>query len=100
MKTILVTLAASLMWAGPACGQGNPVNAADAHFLRDYAETRGFMLGRPVKAKPTPDGKAVLFLRAEPRKARMNLFEFDVATGKTKELLTPEKLRQGGEEHL
>lgn len=99
--TTLVTLSACLTWAGPALGQGNSVNhATEARFLRDYAETRGFMLGRPAKAKPTPDGKTVLFLRAEPRKARMNLFEFDVATGKTRELLTPEKLLQGTEEQL
>jgi len=26
-------------------------------YLRDHAETRGFMLGRPAKAVPTPDGK-------------------------------------------
>jgi dipeptidyl-peptidase-4 len=72
----------------------------DTRFLRDYAETRGFMLGRPVKAKPTPDGKFVLFLRAEARKARMNLFDFEVATGKARLLLTPEKLLEGGEERL
>src|SRR5580692_10032362 len=62
----------------------------DASFLRLYAETRGFMLGRPVKPKPTPDGTAVLFLRSEPKKPKLSLFEFDVASGKTKELLTPE----------
>lgn len=72
----------------------------DASFLRDYAETRGFLLGRPVKPKPTPDGKAVLFLRAQARVPKMSLYEFDVATGKTRELLTPEKLLQGAEENL
>src|SRR5437660_2847143 len=40
--------------------------ALDTSYLRVYAETRGFMLGRPVKPKPTPDGKAVLFLRSQP----------------------------------
>src|SRR3954453_23371012 len=79
-----------------------PVNdkPLDASFLRLYAETRGFMLGRPAKPKPTPDGKAVLFLRSEPKKPKMSLFEFDVATGKTKELLTPEALLKGAEEQL
>ena len=72
----------------------------DASFLRLYAETRGFMLGRPSKPKPTPDGKAVLFLRSEPKKAKMSLFEFDVASRKTKELLTPEMLLKGAEENL
>jgi dipeptidyl-peptidase-4 len=72
----------------------------DAKYLRDYAETRGFMLGRPVKPKPTSDGKAVLFLRAQPRLAKLSLFEFDVASGKTRELLTPEAVLKGAEEHL
>jgi dipeptidyl-peptidase-4 len=72
----------------------------DTRYLRDHAETRGFMLGRPVKAKPTPDGKAVLFLRAQPRVPKLRLYEFDVATGKTRELLTPEQVLRGAEEAL
>lgn len=72
----------------------------DGKYLRDHAQTRGFMLGRPVRAKPTPDDTAVLFLRAEPRKGKLSLFEFDVATGKTRELLTPEKVLKGAEEKL
>lgn len=72
----------------------------DTRFLRDFAETRGFMLGRPVKPKPTPDGSAVLFLRAQPRVAQLHLFEFDVATGKTRLLLTPEMVLKGLKESL
>jgi dipeptidyl-peptidase-4 len=80
----------------------NPARGAtlDTKFLRDYAATRGFMLGRPVKAKPTPDGKAVLFLRAQARVPRLRLYEFDVASGKTRELLTPEAVLKGAEEKL
>jgi dipeptidyl-peptidase-4 len=69
-------------------------------FLRDYAETRGFSLGRPAKAQPTPDGKAVLFLRAQARLPKLHLFELDVASGQTRELLTPEQLLKGAEERL
>jgi dipeptidyl-peptidase-4 len=72
----------------------------DTTYLKDHAETRGFMLGRPSRAKPTPDGKAVLFLRAQPRVARLRLYEFDVAAGTTRELLTPEELLHSAEEHL
>lgn len=82
------------------CGQVRKESAAEASFLRDYAQTRGFMLGRPVKATPTPDGKAVLFLRAQPRVAKLGLYEFDVASGKTRELLTPEQVLKGVEEQL
>ena len=69
-------------------------------YLRDHALTRGFMLGRPGRAKPTPDGKAVLFLRSEPRVPKMQLYEFDVATKQTRLLLSPEQLLKGAEEHL
>lgn len=72
----------------------------DGKYLRDYAETRGFMLGRPVKAKPSPDGKSVLFLRAQARIAKQGLYIFDVDSGETKELLTPEAVLKGAEEHL
>src|SRR5919198_1100486 len=87
----------------PVCGQTpQPVKDAplDTRYLRDHAETRGFTLGRPVKPKPTPDGKAVLFLRAQARVPRLRLYEFDVATGKTRELLTPEMVLKGAEEKL
>src|SRR5271157_4703546 len=72
----------------------------DTSYLKDHAETRGFLLGRPARAKPTPDGKAVLFLRAQPRVARLGLYEFDVAGGKTRELVTPAELLHSAEEHL
>jgi dipeptidyl-peptidase-4 len=75
--------------------------AADTSFIRDFSETRGFQLGRPVSPQITPDGKSVLFLRAAgPRTAKQSLFEFDVATGQTRELLTAEKLLCGGGEEL
>ena len=69
-------------------------------FLRDYAETRRFMSGRPVSPRITPDEKTVLFLRGQPRAPVQTLFAFDVATGQTRELLTPEAILKGGEETL
>jgi dipeptidyl-peptidase-4 len=72
----------------------------DTTYLRTLAQTRSFQLGRPVRPLPTPDGKAVLFLRSQPRSARLSLFEFDVDTGKTRELLTPEQVLKGAEEKL
>ncbi|MCI0682370.1 MAG: S9 family peptidase [Gemmataceae bacterium] len=89
-----------LVVAALACGQTQPKAPADSSFLRDYAQTRGFMLGRPVKATPTPDGTAVLFLRAQPRVAKLGLYEFDVAGGTTRELLTPEQVLKGADEKL
>ncbi len=102
MRTIL-TFGLLLALALPAAGQdAKPMTDTplDAAYLRRHAETRGFMLGRPVRPRPTPDGKAVLFLRAGARVASLRLHEFDVATGKTRELLTPEMVLRGAEEHL
>jgi dipeptidyl-peptidase 4 len=93
---VLAMTANSLSAADPA----EPARPLDASFLRLYAETRGFMLGRPSRPKPTPDGKAVLFLRSEAKKAKLSLYEYNVATGKTKELLTPEAVLKGAEESL
>jgi dipeptidyl-peptidase 4 len=101
--SILGLLALLLPIAG--LGPAQPIFAAEnnlveTQYLRDYAKTRGFMLGRPVKAQPTPDGKAVLFLRSAARSPALGLYEFDVGSGKTRELLTPEKVLKGAAEKL
>ncbi|MDB5306778.1 MAG: ptpA 1 [Gemmataceae bacterium] len=72
----------------------------DTSFLKQYAETRGFTLGRPQKPKIAPDGKTVLFLRAEAKTPKLKLYEFDVGTGQTRELLSPESLLKGADENL
>ena len=69
-------------------------------FLRDYAETRGFRLGMPNRATFTPDSKVVLFLRSEARSPKLDLYEFDITTKRTRVLLTPEALLRGAEEQL
>jgi dipeptidyl-peptidase-4 len=104
MRTLILTpMLAVLLSAVAAPGEG-PTAVKDApvnpEYLRQHAATRGFLLGRPVKPKFTPDNQSVLFLRSEARAARMRLYEFDVATGKTKELLTPETVLKGAEENL
>ena len=104
MRTIPFLLAPSLLFAAVAAGGEPPAPIKDApldaSYLRLHAETRGFMLGRPVRPKPTPDGRFVLFLRAQAKAPQQSLFEFDVSTGKTRELLTPEQLLKGAEENL
>jgi dipeptidyl-peptidase-4 len=98
-----LALAAALLGAILPASRGAERDAPRATtdtFLRDYAQTRGYSLGRPVKAQPTPDGKAVLFLRAQARVAKLHLFEFDVASGTTRELLTPEQVLKGAQEKL
>lgn len=46
---------------------------------------------------PTADGKAVVFLRAGAHDPRQSLFETDVASGKTRELLSPDAVGKGPE---
>ena len=102
MPSLFATLfTVSPLLIAPGTAAPNAKDAAvDTHYLREHAQTRGFMLGRPMRPYPTPDGKAVLFLRSGPRAAKLGLFEFDVATGKTRELLTPEQVLKGAEEKL
>src|SRR5437773_1344822 len=81
-------------------GPRGSLPAIDSSFLRDVAETRNFTLGRPRRARPTPDGKSVAFLRSPPRSPEMHLFELDLATGKARTLLTPADVLRGAVESL
>ena len=80
------------------------VRAADEdpalkHF-RDLAETRNYTLGRPTAPKLTPDGSKVIFLRGGPRDPVLRLYEFDLATKRERELITPAQLLGGAAEKL
>ncbi len=93
---ILVALAAlALPGAAPAAD-----NVADPTFLERYAATYRFRLGHPTSIEPTPDGKAVLFLRSGPRSFVRELWALDVATGEERVLLTAGKLLAGEQEQL
>jgi len=91
----LLVLAATL--PGAAFAQVTP---SDEQFFRDLAETRNFTLGIPVSPKLTPDGNSVVFLRSGPRDPVLRLYELDVATGREREVLSPERILQSGEEQL
>jgi dipeptidyl-peptidase-4 len=73
---------------------------ASLKYFRDLAETRNYTLGRPVSPRITPDGKHVVFLRALPRNPTLRLFEVELASGRERELLTPERLLGAAEEKL
>ncbi|MBL8747132.1 MAG: DPP IV N-terminal domain-containing protein [Phycisphaerae bacterium] len=73
---------------------------ADPNFLEQYASTFRFRLGTPTAITCVPGGESVLFLRAQPRSFVQDLFEFDIASGTERVLLTAEKVLAGGEEHL
>src|SRR5277367_1724909 len=83
---------------------GLAANAAtvvsDTKCFDDVAATRSYGLGIPVGATPTPDGKSVLYLRSGPRDTVQHLYEFDIATGNARELVTPDALLGGKPEEL
>lgn len=72
----------------------------DTSFLKELMETRNYQAGRPSNAQPTPDGSAVLFLRSEPRSPTNALYELDMTSGETRQLLTPAQVLRGTEEEL
>ncbi|MHC4416432.1 MAG: S9 family peptidase, partial [Planctomycetota bacterium] len=72
----------------------------DPDFLEQYAATYRFRLGRPTSIKPTPDGRAVLFLRSGPRSFEHALYEYDVGTARERLVVTAQALLRGAEETL
>ena len=100
---LAIASGASLAVTPPARAQTTtaaPAPGPDPRFLRAFAETRGFLLGRPTGIRPTPDGQAVLFLRSPARQPTLALYEHDVQTGQSRELVTPAALLGGAEETL
>jgi dipeptidyl-peptidase-4 len=91
--------------ASPAANANANANAApsaapttlDRDFIRAYSKSRRFARGAPRNTLFTPDGKAVLFLRSTAEDAKQSLFEMDVATGTTREILSPDALDKAPE---
>jgi dipeptidyl-peptidase-4 len=100
---LLAAVAALLPSVVHAQDAGRPevsIRAANEAFLRQYAETYRFSLGRPRSAQVTPGGSAVLFLRSPPRSFVQDLYEFDCQTGGERVLLTADQILAGGDEEL
>ena len=77
-----------------------PGALADPAFLEQWAATYRFRLGNPTAFALTPDGGAACFLRSGPRSFVNDLYEFDLATGKERVLLTAEQILRGKNEVL
>ncbi|MFM8271150.1 MAG: alpha/beta fold hydrolase [Gemmata sp.] len=98
MKIALFALALAFAYAAFArAADPSPGAPVETSFLKTFADTRRFNLGRPQNPKVSPDGRTVLFLRAEPDRPQLKLFEFDCATGRSRELLSPATLLKGEE---
>jgi dipeptidyl-peptidase-4 len=73
----------------------------DENAIAAVSQTRAFRVGHPQQLTPTPDGTAVLFLRAAGgRDPRQSLYKLDAKSGEVREILSPEKLLAGGEDTL
>ena len=86
--------------AGAACVPAVPRSVASPEFPGQLNANQGYRLGSPQRMKPTEDGRHVLFLRApagDPA-ARASLWETDVATGVSRELVTPDAALGGAAE--
>src|SRR5947209_16370542 len=94
MHRAALLLCLALPFAAPA--QEDP----DFQFLQSLTQTRAWQLGRPTSIRVTPDGSAVLFLRALPRNPELRLFSFDVTSAQVRELVTPEQVLGGAGEQL
>jgi len=70
----------------------SPSGKLDEALVRALAETHSFRSGMPQSATVTPDGSAVLFLRAESRKPAQSLFKLDLASQHLVRLCSPEEV--------
>ncbi|HVP14887.1 MAG TPA: DPP IV N-terminal domain-containing protein [Terriglobales bacterium] len=107
LAALCLGAAALFAWpafADPPAGRSaldRATNAAAADtFLRQYAATFRFRLGRPTSISVTPQGDEVLFLRSGPRSFVQDLYAFDARTGRERVLFTAERILRGAAEEL
>jgi dipeptidyl-peptidase-4 len=72
----------------------------DDAVLEQIASTLNFSLGMPAGIWVAPDGGEVWFRRSAPRSFVADLYAFDVATGRERQVVTAEQLLSGAAEHL
>jgi dipeptidyl-peptidase-4 len=98
MRTASVALLAlSIACAAAARATEAP---GDSAFLRQYAATQRFTLGRPTALQVTPAGDAVLFLRSGPRRPVRDLYVYDIAQRAERILARADTLLSGSDERL
>jgi dipeptidyl-peptidase 4 len=91
-----------LLFSGCATGRVANISGdrGDDGFLEAYAQTRRFSLGKPRSFKFTPDGESILFLRSSPASPAQDLYEYTIADGSERVILTAEQVLNGATEKL
>jgi len=101
MRSLLTALL--LLSAPAATAESAPtpvVSSGQDTFFQQLFATRFFNSGRPGNVQLAPDEQTVFFLRNSAASPALSLHAFDVATGQTREVLTPEQLLRGAMETL
>jgi dipeptidyl-peptidase-4 len=98
LTTTMLLLATVPLFASAATAAASGAPGDD--FLERFAATGRFRLGRPAAMRPTPDGRAILFLRSGARDFVRNLYELDLESGSERLLLTAEQILAGEKEQL
>jgi dipeptidyl-peptidase-4 len=75
-----------------------PGGKLDEAIVRALAETHSYRSGMPENAVVTPDGSAVLFLRAEARRPAQSLYKLDLATQRLVRLCAPDEVFKNPEQ--
>jgi hypothetical protein len=84
----------------PTCVPAVSAAVASPQFPAELNENDGYRLGAPRRMRPTEDGRYVLFLRASAGDVggRAALWETDVASGQSRELVGPDAVLGGIDE--
>jgi dipeptidyl-peptidase-4 len=86
--------------AAPHCVPRVAPSVASSEFPAELSASQGYRLGSPRRMRPSEDGRYVLFLRAPTGHVggRAALWETELASGQSREVLTPDAVLGGAAE--
>lgn len=99
-KYLWLALAGFVVLPMNVLAKKTPPSKPKEDVLKTISETNSFTLGRPTQARIVPDASAVLYLRGGATNRSASLYEFDVASGQERQLLSAETLLGGEPEKL
>ncbi len=94
MNIRLLALFLALCFGATALQAGKP--ASWQELRQQIRETKSFRLGAPAQIQFLPDGRTVLFLRAQPPSSALSLYALDKVSGEERLVLDSTRLDAGG----